>query len=956
MSASSNPPARGVVETLLFLSGATGLIYEVGWSQKLAQVIGHSGEASAVVLATFMGGLALGAYLFGKRADRSVLPLRLYGLLEIGVAVWALLLSACLHRVAELYYALPPALPGEVRALTRVLLSISVLLPPTVLMGGTLPALVRHFTAELPALEKTLSRLYGVNSLGAGLGALLAGLFLIPALGLQLSLTLTAVLSAVLGSIAIALGTPRRSSAAVSPPMDPGPRASITVPRPPSGSRAVAPLLPPRLRFAYAGLALTGFGALLGEVGFIRLLAVVLGSSTYAFTLIVAAYVLGMGLGSFCLSRRASDGSTALSRFGRFQVLLVVAVVLDAALFSRLPYEFWKWSAALQRTPFTWPLYEWLTFGTCFAVVGAPAFLLGAAFPIGARAAAREGAGLGRGLGLAYLVNTLGTVAGAGVGGLVLLPALGLEGVFGLVIAAHALAAVLALAPGTADAAERWARRIGIGVAAAGLLFYVRTERGWATFVASTGVFRLRETPPPSYAEMRASWDRALRVLFHRDDAVDSVVVLEEAGTRHRTLRINGKPDAGNGIDTETQVLLGQLGILLHPRDVQKVLVVGLGSGSTLGAVLTHPVAQVDAVELSPAVVEAAGFFDTENRHALADPRARIYLDDAKTFLATHGEDYDLVISEPSNPWTVGSSALFTRDFFRDVAAHMRPDGILVQWCHTYESSSAILQLIVRTLRDTFPHSVTWRSATDVIFIASRAPLKLSLPTLNQRLTRPAARASLASAGVVSPLTLLALQMQTDSGQAGFAGEGIINTDDHNWLEFAAPIAFFLDAPFNVPDERRRPGAERLWVTELLPSLTAEDARDVYQLLTKNPDAPEALTFSVAERWARLAPESTAAACALSEAAGLRGDWGLALSALAPRIREGERQSRPLALYLWAAAREAERRLSIFQPDWGAEYGDLARWTLDHTSDAAAQAAAKDYLRAAARTSMLVQP
>jgi spermidine synthase len=686
------------------------------------------------------------------------------------------------------------------------------------------------------------------------------------------------------------------------------------------------------LGVACAGLALTGFAALLGEVAFIRFLSLVLGNSPYAFTLIVAAYVLGIGVGSQWLSSR-NPPSDSLRLFGFLQLGLVAAVSIAVPLYARLPLVFWKLSYALNHTYATWSLYQLVTFSVSLVVVGLPAFLLGAAFPCGARAATSQARALGRGLGRAYLWNTLGTVAGAGLGGLFLLPWLGLEGVFALVLVAHLVAAALALVV----AASPGGRLRGAGwIAAAALAMTVCmiSERGWSTFVASLGAFRFRDPPPSSYSELRNGWAQHQTPLFHQDDAGASVVVVQHRETGTRAMRVNGKADASNDIDTGTQILVGQLGLLMHPRDVKRVLVVGLGSGITVSAVLSHPVERVDVVELSPAVVQASHFFDQDNHNVLNDPRLRLHLEDAKTFLALADGKYDLVISEPSNPWTAGSASLFTRDFFQRVSEHMTDDGILVQWCHTYENATPLIQLVVRTLRETFPHAVTWAGTEDILFIASRQPLVPNWNELVRRMDRPAAKADLARAGIDDPYTLLALQAQSDEGQGRFAGAGPINTDDLNLLEFAAPIAFYADSRAVLSDERRRPGAQPLWIQSLAPGgLTAARAQAIHAALVRIHRADAALIQSVAERWLELAPDSDEATEAVAEAALARRDLGAAQNVLQARVRAGSRAPRLLADYFQLLAAQTERSRSLFQPTVDASAVELAAWARQNLKD-----------------------
>ncbi|MFN0064194.1 MAG: spermidine synthase, partial [Myxococcaceae bacterium] len=623
---------------LLFLSGATGLVYEVVWSKQLANLVGSTGQANVIVVATFMGGLALGAYLLGRRADVAPRPLALYGGLELAIGLYALVFPVFLGLAGRLYTSAVPSLPPEWRLFAKLLLASLTLLPPTLAMGGTVPALVRYFSEGLADMRGELARLYAVNSLGAALGCFVAGTVLLPAFGLLSSMRGAAIVNVLLGAVAMVLA---RRAPARQPATPPDTQVGEVV-----RSAGHEPVYPARaIRAAQVGLALTGFGTMVAEVAWIRVLTLVLGGSTYAFTLILSTFVLGIGLGSYWLSRRKSDGNS-LRLFGKLQIALVVSVCVALPLYARLPYWFWRWGEVLQRSVSTWPLYQLMTFAMCALVLLLPTFWMGASFPCGARVATAQASQLGRQLGGAYLWNTIGTVLGSALGGLWLMPRLGLEGLFLLALLAHLAAAAFALLqPGEGlTHGRRWAP-LALGLAS--LSAFMVSERGWGMQLAVAGTYRLVDKAPASYAAFREWVARDTKSLLHRDESVATVLVSDSASSGVRSMRINGKADASNDIDMETQVLSGHLGVLLHPRDVKRVLIVGMGSGVTAGAVLAHPVEHVDVVEISPAVIEGARFFAKDNAQALDDKRLHVHLEDAKNFLQLAGT-YDLIISEPS--------------------------------------------------------------------------------------------------------------------------------------------------------------------------------------------------------------------------------------------------------------------------------------------------------------------
>ncbi|HYV49636.1 MAG TPA: fused MFS/spermidine synthase [Myxococcaceae bacterium] len=902
-----------MISIFLFVSGATGLTYELVWSRHLGNLLGNSGEAHAVVLATFMGGLALGAWALGGAADRTARPLRLYGMLELATAAYALAFPAVLGGLGALYAGAAPSLGVGAKVAARVAVSAVALLPPTVLMGGTLPAMVRHFSADLAAARREVARLYAVNSLGASAGAFVAGVGLVPAVGLLRAGWAAAALNAALGVGAVWLGRRpvgpvQEDGSAADAALEPGAATRAGGREAGSGSAVEREVIA-----ALAGAALSGFTAMLYELGWIRVLSIVLGASAYAFTLILTAFILGIALGSFWLaSRRWSV--PPLRAFAWMQAGLAASACLAGPVAVRLPYWFYRAQAGMVRSLDTWPWYQALTFACCLGVLVVPAFFLGASFPAAAQVAGRRLDRIGRQLGTTYLWNTAGAIAGALLGGLALLPWIGLERCFGLGVVCNAVAVVLALWP---SGRRAWVAALpGLALVAAGL-----ARDGWGTALANGSTLRMRGAPPASFAAYRELMERGAEVRFRADDTFATVLVAEApagaGGPPHRMMKINGKVDATNGADVETQVLAAHLGVLLHPREVERALVIGAGAAITAGSVLAHPVRRLDLVEISPAVLQAARLFAEDNRRALDDPRTRVHVDDAKTFLAgtrAAADRYDLVVSVPSNPWVSGVSGLFTREFFRAVAANLSEDGVLVQWIHTYESDEPLLRLVMRTMRETFPYATTWVGPQDLVMVASRKPMRVDFEALAARMARPEVREDLARVGIRDPFGLLAKQVHSDEAQRAFAGEGPLNTDDLNLLEYASPVAFFLRRDFvPVRDERRAPGGgARLWLSSYLAGRApaAAELEGLYGNASRYHPPDDPWVRSVAEAWRAAAPESVAAAAAVSRAALAQRDAVAALEA-AGRVERGDRTPELVAAYARAAAQVAWNRRSV---------------------------------------------
>jgi predicted membrane-bound spermidine synthase len=899
---------KNLVSSFLFLSGATALVYELVWSKYLANVLGNSGQAHAVVLATFMGGLALGAYVFGRTADRVKSPLKMYGLLELGVGVYALVFPWVLDVLSAAYLAVAGHVPDAVRVGPRLLLAALSLVVPTMLMGGTLPALVRHFSSSLGGVQRELARLYAVNNMGAALGVFLAGTSVVPELGLALSARLAAALNILLALAALAMA--RRYP----PALAPGEEA----PTPGEGDVSYPQLA---VRAALVGVLLSGFTSMLYQVTWIRLLSIVLGASTYAFTLILTAFILGIGLGSFWLMTR-KPGGDSLRLFGWMQVLLVASVCVALPLYVRLPFYFRKMQWVLSRTEEAWPYYQMLTFGFCCVVLLVPTFFMGAAFPAAARVATAKVQELGRQLGGVYLWNTLGTVTGSALGGLVLMPWWGMEGNFIAGVTGSLLAAGVAFAAVPREKAATPVRALWpVGAGALIALVGLGSMQGWSTVLGIITNNRERERPTATYDAMVERFTYGVTPLFYEDDTFATIMVADEqlpGRPKNRFMKLNGKVDASNSDDMDMQSLSGHLGMLLHPREPKNVLLVGVGSGVTAGAVLTHPIERMDIVEISPAVVAGARHFAEENHHALEDKRAFVHIDDAKTFMALAPRKYDLIISEPSNPWVAGVAGLFTRDFFQTVDEHLTEDGVLVQWIHTYESSEELIQLVIRTMRDTFPHATTWLGPADLIMVASRKPIDFDAKMVAERMMRPKVREDLARLEIHDVYGLLSRQIHSAEGQLEFAGPGPINTDDRNILEYKSPIAFYLGKmELAVRDERRSPnGGKRLLLHRYMQEhpATAEQAASLFRALERHRPANDPLLFGAATHWHSLAPDSPEATLALAKLALARANVAQAESLLAPWVARGNRDPGLVNAYLWAQVRRTWVERTVWTP------------------------------------------
>lgn len=797
---------RIVIGICLFGSGIAGLVYEVVWSRHVTELVGASSSAQVLVISTYMGGLALGSWLFGSLADRVKRPEKLYATLEIAIGAYGLVFPWVVKAVGVPFIALAkgsyPENLGTVTVL-RLALAVAVLLPPTTLMGGTLPAAARFLIGRDASVRRTVGRLYFLNSLGASLGAALAAFALLPNLGLHPSAVVAASLN--VGAALLALLVAR------------GPELP-----PPAADPGEPPLEKRSARLALIAVTTSGFAALALEVAWIRLLALILGSSAQAFAVMLSAFILGIALGSGLVARPTLRAMDPLRLLAALLAAGVAALALTLPFAERIVFVFARLAGVFPPTETGYVGYQAGMYAGCLALMLIPTLCMGAALPVAARAASRGAASAGRYVGITYAVNTMGTLFGA-IAANWLMPALTLRGLFIASLLVDLAAAFIALAGAT----RPLSRRTVLGVAGAVACVAIAIGAGpWRNSIITGGVFRER-------GRIGKSWDAFVTTLSEWKElyAVDGSNATVTVGERGNTIAlfVNGKADASTGIDMGTQAFCGHIPLILKP-DAKRVLVVGLGSGVTSGAAASHEQVEVETVELLPEVRDASRFFDPWNDHVLANPRHRLTVDDAKTYVKLASHKYDVIISEPSNPWMAGIAGLFSDEFWSDADRALADDGLLLAWMHTYEITDEMVSLVARTISRRFPYVYGFLPiGEDVLFIASRKPIARDYAAMEKALT-PSVKANLARSGLpISLPGILALQAISPVTMRSFPGDGPINTDAKPILEYRAPYGFFAHADSSVIDmvDERRSG-------------------DGVQLLVRGlPDAPLAVSRAV---------------------------------------------------------------------------------------------------------------
>lgn len=776
------------------LSGAAGLVYEVTWTRLLTLAMGHGLAASSTVLAAFMGGLAIGAFAAGRVAHgmqprRALLA---YVALESLVVLLAISLPMTLSLATPLFAAAyQDGEGGAWFGLVRVALCSALLLPPAIAIGATFPVAVRYLAHAHPSAAGVAGKLYATNTIGAAVGALLTGFVLLPAFGI--STTLWLGVATTLASIVLAIATTGRhapSSLSDAAPMasptgpsaEPAGLGDLTTGRRTAGRSGRArltapePQVHPRTLAVLVIVSVTGIVTFSAELAWTRVFALVMGPSTYAFAATVAVFIGGLALG-------AAAGAIASGRIRHHDAALSVVLALAAVAMAWAVTAAGTWLPRRVLADFAAASsgglllrHVWLA-----ALMIVPAAVaIGAVFPLALKVAG-GGAAPSRRIGAIYALNTIASVLGALLTGFVMIPSVGLEWTLRLATM------LLVMAGGCALWRSSGSHVLRTSAAVLGLAALVAACGGasWDRDLLASGSYKYASEVPSGLDVETAL--RAGTLVYYKDGPIGTVAVKRLTGAL--SMSIDGKVDASTAGDMLTQKLLAHLPLLLHaqPRDVA---IIGLGSGTTLASALTHAVRTVDALEISPEVAEASRFFTGGLPSPLDDPRTRLIVADGRTHLTLSKRHYDVIVSEPSNPWMAGVASLFTREFFEAASARLSPDGILCQWVNTYDISLRDLQSVVATMASVFPHGTLWLVGEgDLLILGSRKPFDDRFDTLVHAWQRPGVADDLRAAAVFDAFGVLSTFIGGNEAIERFGAGASIQRDDRLALEFSAPNA-----------------------------------------------------------------------------------------------------------------------------------------------------------------------
>ncbi len=752
-------------------SGCSALIYEIVWFQSLQLIIGSSAISLGVLLGTFMGGMCLGSLLLPRVICPARHPLRVYAILELGIGFFGMVLLFVLPHASRVYASFVG--PGWAGVLIRAIVCVVGLLAPTFFMGATLPAIARGVRAT-PKGVSWLGFFYGANTAGAVLGCLLAGFFLLRVYDMAVATYVAATMNLIIALLA--LGLAGRTSEQRHKNW---PAAAIRKPERP----VPHPLYPSshgHFRI-YLVILLSGLCALGAEVVWTHVLSLLLGGTVYTFSIILAVFLTGLGIGSGLGSVIAREIVRPHLALGGCQLLLVGAIVWAAySLAESLPY--WPVDPSLSRSP-------WLTFQIdlvrCAWVVLPGAILWGASFPLALAAATSEDRDPGRVVGGIYAANTVGAIVGSVAFSMILIPRLGTQNSQRIMLAVAAVASALAWTWGgkTQGGARSLHGRFAL---AAG-----------ATIIAIPAIWKTPPIPPGLIAYGRYLATRtSLADVLYVGEGMNATIAVTRLDNNVTSFHVCGKVEASTEpADMRLQRMLGHLSALMHPKP-RSILVVGCGAGVTAGSFLVHPdVERVVLCEIEPLIPKVVSlFFSRENYNLVKDPRVQIVYDDARHYILTTHETFDVITSDPIHPWVKGSASLYTREYFELCKKRLKPGGVVTQWVPLYESRLDVVKSEIATFFTVFPEGTIWSNdiqgeGYDVVLLGRTDPLRIDIDALQDRLDREDHRRvadSLRQVGFYEVTDLLSTYAGRGPDLTEWLKDAQLNTDLNLRLQYLA--------------------------------------------------------------------------------------------------------------------------------------------------------------------------
>jgi len=793
-----------LILSCFFISGLTGLMYEILWTRMIVKIIGSAPFAISIVLTVFMGGLGLGSYLAGRSIDRIKNPLkliRLYGILELVIGAYCLILPLLLILFKPLYAFVYNRFFEYFLGYNLFTFAgcFLLLIIPVTCMGATLPILSRFFIRNIFNVSSNVGRLYGLNTIGAAVGALLCGFYLIEKIGVTGSLFFIIVINVVIGAVCIHVskkksGEKKYSEDAKEKAVSSREKAQIETAPEQSQIVVVCALIV----FAVSGFCSMGY-----EVIWTKLLGLIVGPTTYSFTIVLVTFITGLALGSLFFGwigdrTRNTIPLLLITQIGAALSALLVSQIMGNSqlFFAKLIYQF--------KDSFV--LLETLKALLLFVFMFLPTFCLGASFPLVGKIYTRSMSATGRSIGTAYAINSLGAVLGSFCAGFILIPLTGKEHGLSILIGLQLFSAVIfsVIMILKKKGLSRKQTSIIIPAMIGVMLIFIYPQ--WDRKLLSKGRyhrFDRHEITEVGWLKTLFSGnslfpnEKAGELIYFGDGIGGFTTVMKHKidifGNENLVLYNSGKPDASSRLDMDTQTLLAHFPMIFH-KNPKDVLVVGLASGITAGETLHYPIKTLDIVDINKQVVTASTLFTTWNNNVLDNPRTNLIIQDGRAHLELTDKKYDVISSEPSNPWMAGLASLFTEEFFSLVRDRLNNDGIFVQMFHAYQMDWDTFAMLGRTFSKVFPNSMLMGTnpvslGPDFLFVGFKG---------NQKLNQEIARENLLYAKKSNNVNILDhrlfFNLIVNEDLDSLFGEGQINTDNNPWLEFSAPrLMHYLD-------------------------------------------------------------------------------------------------------------------------------------------------------------------
>ncbi|MFZ5995306.1 MAG: fused MFS/spermidine synthase [Thermodesulfobacteriota bacterium] len=780
---------RRAVYVLFFLSGTCALIYEVLWVKILARILGNTTFAASIILAAFMAGLAIGSYKFGKLIDRKNRPLLTYAIIEAAIAFLALSLPFLFSALTPLYIWICRFMgntPFSFR-LAQIVFCFILILAPTTLMGGTLPILCRFAATSNDKIGRITGELYAANTLGAVVGCFIGGFFLIEVFGIQGTTHLTVGMNFGVAIIAglLSVSLHRYNNAEIPPAT----ASSDKTGRTNYGNQKSK--FGPDNMIVWA-IGLSGFTGLAYEIVWTRVLVFFSpGVLVYTFSTMLTLFLLGFAVGSYIGSFLADKIRPLRQTLAGLQTTLAFISVLSIPLVVRLNslQEFARDYVELIPDPY-WRSMTYFALA-CLALVFVPSVFLGATFPMASRIYTDNLKEIGHKIGTIYSANTIGAILGAIMAGLIFLPVLGTRRSLIFIALLNIIVAALILM----RCLDRRIRVIFAQVTAA--------------FLFLGGYFWMDQD---AFISIFSKGNEEIRTVFARE-GVGGTVTVHRLPDYSLQLAINGVNVSGTDFKFRTsQKLQAHIPLLIHSQ-AREILQIGFGSGETASSVTRHDIDHVDSVEISPAVIDAVGFFADVNQKVLDKSKLNLAIDDVRSFLVRGTRRYDVILSDSIHPTIAGNGSLYTVEYFRLCKDKLRTGGIFSTWAPLYELTPEDFKVILRSMKTVFSHVYLWHTPAGrnewCILMGMMQPLSIDLRKLEQHFNRKAIREDLAAISVLDCRQLLSFFLLDNEGILQLIGQkGLCNTDDNSYLEYAAAKRYF------GPVERHR-GVKRI-LQELL--------------------------------------------------------------------------------------------------------------------------------------------